>query len=110
MTPPDRALDELRSAYFAVPAGSPTDEQITGAMPRLLAAVEQVLRINDRICDICGADHHAEDPREVIHDDIAAVLRELELGDHARPVSTHAVVHDEILPTIRRLREAVYDR
>lgn len=48
------------------------------------------------------------DPRAlvgVIQHDIAAILRALGLGDHARPVSAHAVVLDEILPAIKRQRE-----
>jgi len=39
-----------------------------------------------------------------IQDDIALLLRELGLGDHARPVSPHAVMVDEIAPAIRALR------
>ena len=104
--PTERALDELRNAYFAVPAGQPSTERIASAMPRLLQAAEQLLRLHGRICDVCGADHHDQDQRDVIHDDIAAILRELDLGDHARPISTHAVVHDEILPSIRLLQDA----
>ena len=40
-----------------------------------------------------------------VRDDIAATLRELGLGDHARPGSMHDVVLMEILPAIRDLRE-----
>lgn len=43
-------------------------------------------------CPECGG--HQDLP----HDDIAAILLALDLGDHARPISTHAVVHREILP------------
>jgi len=40
---------------------------------------------------------------EVMQDDILDILRALNLGDYARPVSPHQVVQDEIIPTIRRL-------
>lgn len=103
-SPTDRNLDELRDAYFRVPAGQPTHEQVAAAAGPLLQVVERILRESGRICDICGADHHHADWRDVAHDDIAAILRSLDLGDHARPISTHAVVHEEILPAIRNLR------
>ncbi len=51
------------------------------------------------------------DNSDVIQDDIAAILRVLELGDHARPKSCHEIVHEEIIPTIisirRRLEMAI---
>lgn len=37
-------------------------------------------------------------------EDVGAILRALGLGDHARPHSAHAVVHEEIIPEIDRLR------
>ena len=40
-------------------------------------------------------------------DDIALMLRELGLGDHARPVSPHRVVVEEIVPAIVGLRDHV---
>lgn len=39
-----------------------------------------------------------------IQDDIGLLLRELGLGDHARPVSPHWVMVNEIAPAIRALR------
>lgn len=42
---------------------------------------------------------------DAIQNDVAELLRTLGLSDHARPVSPHAVVQDEILPAIRRLRD-----
>jgi len=42
--------------------------------------------------------------REMIHEDLCAILRELGLSDGARPYSAHDVVHRDILPAIRRLR------
>lgn len=39
----------------------------------------------------------------VIHADLAAILRALSLGDHARVVSPHWVVQQEVLPAIGRL-------
>jgi ABC-type antimicrobial peptide transport system ATPase subunit len=40
----------------------------------------------------------------VMQDDLAAVLRALGLGDHARPVSPHEVMRREVLPAIERLQ------
>ena len=41
--------------------------------------------------------------REVALEDLRAILRALGLGGHARPISAHQVVHEEILPKIHRL-------
>lgn len=38
-------------------------------------------------------------------EDLGAILRALDLGDHARPVSPHEVVLAEVLPAIERLRK-----
>lgn len=40
-------------------------------------------------------------------EDVAAILRTLALGDHARPLSAHHVVQTEILPAITALKDAV---
>lgn len=39
----------------------------------------------------------------IMQDDIAEMLRALGIGDHARSMSPHRVVQDEVLPGIRRL-------
>lgn len=60
-------------------------------------------------CPECGHYHGTWEACETIGammDDIAAILRAVELGDHARPVSAHRVVRDEIIPAIERLRAA----
>ncbi len=44
---------------------------------------------------------HAE---SVLQDDVRALLLALGLSDHARPVSPHRVIVDEVLPAIRALR------
>jgi hypothetical protein len=46
----------------------------------------------------------AEAERQIIFEDLQAILRELGLSDSARPYSAHEVVQREILPAIRRLR------
>lgn len=99
-----RHIDDLRAAYFGIPVGHVTHEQVADGAAPLIEVVGRILRDLGRVCDVCGADHHAADWRDIAHDDIAAILRALDLWDHARPISTHSVVHDEILPTIRRLR------
>jgi hypothetical protein len=38
-----------------------------------------------------------------VHDDLAAILRALGLGTHARPISSHDVVVQEVLPAIKHL-------
>jgi hypothetical protein len=45
--------------------------------------------------------------QDVMQDDLAAILRELGLGDHARPLSAHQVVQTEVLPMIRAWRMAL---
>ena len=40
---------------------------------------------------------------DVMQDDIAEILRTLGLGDHARPLSPHEVVQQEILPMLREM-------
>lgn len=47
------------------------------------------------------------DDSSVAQDDLAAILRLLGLGDHARPQSPHQVVQDEVLPTLRAWRVAL---
>jgi hypothetical protein len=42
-----------------------------------------------------------------VQDDLAAILRALGLGDHARATSCHEIVQGEILPAIGRLTESV---
>lgn len=44
---------------------------------------------------------------DVYQDDVHDLLEALDLGTHARPVSPHMVVQEEVLPEVRRLREAV---
>jgi hypothetical protein len=101
-SPLDTRLDDLRAAYFDVPAGQPSAEQLTEAMPRLLTAVAEVLQESGRVCPVCTEYHRSES--DVEHEDFAAILNGLGLGDHARPISRHAIVHREILPALRRLR------
>lgn len=40
-----------------------------------------------------------------VHRDLVAILGALGLGDHARPYSSHEVVHHEVLPAIQRLKQ-----
>ena len=41
-------------------------------------------------------------------DDVAAILRALGLGDHARPISAHEVVHTEIIPAIQTTQATLF--
>lgn len=41
-----------------------------------------------------------------LQDDLAELLRTLDLGDHARPYSPHEVLQAEVLPRIRELLAA----
>lgn len=41
---------------------------------------------------------------EVFQDDIHALLEVLGLGNHARPESPHQVLHQEVIPAIKRLK------
>lgn len=45
-----------------------------------------------------------KDERELVIEDLRAILRALGLSDGARPYSAHEVVQRDILPAIRRLR------
>jgi hypothetical protein len=44
---------------------------------------------------------------DAFQDDVAMILRALGISDHARSISAHLVVQDEILPEIRRLVDVV---
>lgn len=57
----------------------------------------------DPRCPECGG--HEDAP----HDDLREILLALGISDCARPYSSHAVVHREVLPAIKRLREATDD-
>jgi hypothetical protein len=100
-SPLERSLSDLRDAYMSVPAGQPSQEQVDAALPRLLEATHRVLVEANLWCEVCGKAHHTNS--EVAQDDLAEVLQVLGLGDHARPISPHAVVQTEVLPAIRRL-------
>ena len=45
----------------------------------------------------------ARDQQDAVHRDLVAILGALEISDHARPYSSHDVVHREVLPAIQRL-------
>jgi hypothetical protein len=47
----------------------------------------------------------AEADLAAARDDLAAILRALGLGDHARPISSHEVVVTEVLPRAKHLRQ-----
>jgi len=58
------------------------------------------------LCGRCDAVHgswEACDATRAFQGDIAAILMSLGLGDHARPMSPHRVVRDEIIPAIEAL-------
>lgn len=40
---------------------------------------------------------------ELMQNDVAELLRALGLGDHARPISCHDVIQEEILPSLREI-------
>lgn len=99
-----RALnDELRHprpAAVSAPAGEATVDRAKAAQcPACGAAC--FVDVGGALCDYRTALFHAC----AIQEDVAAILRALGLSDHARPVSAHAVVHDEILPAIAALRQ-----
>lgn len=47
--------------------------------------------------------------QEAFQEDILSILDALGLGIHARPISPHQVVADEILPAIVELRDVIQD-
>jgi hypothetical protein len=49
-------------------------------------------------------DHARTDGQTALRD-LAAILRALDLGDHARMISSHYVVTEEVLPAIEHLRQ-----
>ena len=42
---------------------------------------------------------------DIFHDDIEALAKALDIGTHARPISPHRMIYQEIIPAIRSLRE-----
>jgi hypothetical protein len=48
---------------------------------------------------------HARADGQTAQRDLAAILRALDLGDHARMISSHYVVVEEVLPAIEHMRQ-----
>lgn len=93
----DRARAVVRR-LAAVSAPAP-DRQKAAQCPA--CGVACFVDVGGALCDYRTMRFHAC----AVQDDIAAILRALGLSDHARPVSAHAVVRDEILPAIAALRQ-----
>lgn len=74
-------------------------EELVAAFGRDIRRVEVEAR-----AEVVRADSHEKD---LIFEDLSAILRALGLGDHARPISAHDVVQREILPAIQGLRKIV---
>lgn len=53
-------------------------------------------------CPECGEEHASD--LSVQHNDLVAIMAALGISDYARPYSSHAVVHREVLPAIKQLR------
>lgn len=102
-------------------AGAPSGESMRNLGPRPLSLAEgqeRYARCIDeraRLADqLSAAKQQVEEMRErlgtaeVVQADLAEILRVLDLGDHARPVSPREVVLTEVLPRLRLWR-AVLD-
>lgn len=46
---------------------------------------------------------------DTVHTDLVAIMSALGIGDHARPYSSHEVIHREVIPAIWRLTRATGD-
>ena len=77
--------------------------------------MDEVARNIEQIGAMCACDVHEAHPSsecvpygmaeaEIVYGDVRAILRALDLGEHARPYSAHAVIHREVLPAISALR------
>ncbi|MCA1572899.1 MAG: hypothetical protein LC798_21940 [Chloroflexi bacterium] len=75
-------FEELRAAYFKVPAGEPSTERLLDAMPRLLRAVNVIL---DRYGGLYHALDNAQRRGYPIHVATRSTCQEhIEAGDHER--------------------------
>jgi hypothetical protein len=58
-------------------------------------------------CPICGGRH--ENEIETLRSDLHAIIDALEVG-RPQPISGHKVVHEQVIPLIRDLREFAANR
>lgn len=77
-----------------------TDQIVFGACDKCGTYGQIIPGENGREIGIRQIDQHI-----AMQDDIAAALRALGLSDHARPMSPHQVMLDEVIPAINKLRE-----
>jgi hypothetical protein len=80
-----------------------------GLMPLVAAHVDWERRVSRRAHDELAAARqqldHARADGQTAQRDLAAILRALDLGDHARMISSHYVVVEEVLPAIEHMRQ-----
>jgi hypothetical protein len=73
--------------------------------------VTQAFRSGDEARSCFERDHEgriesADRQHEVVQTDLRQIMATLNIGDYARPYSSHEVVQQEIIPAIARLRAA----
>jgi hypothetical protein len=103
----------IASAWYST-AGDPTvlDEVMTVVAQILAerdAAIEWAERVEadrkKRVAALKADLAAARQQLDQVHDDLVAILRALEIGGHARPISSHEVVVTEVLPAIEKMRQ-----
>lgn len=88
----------------------PTREELDGAAAELLECMAEAAARCEKAATLLRF-HPAllfrslADATDEMQGDVRDLLLALGLGDHARPISPHRIVQDEILPAINALRE-----
>jgi hypothetical protein len=86
-----------------VEASKSQERRDTG--PVVLGLIRWVDRLSADLADARQQLDHARADGQTAQRDLAAILRALGLGDHARVISSHYVVVEEVLPAIEHLRQ-----
>lgn len=81
---------------------SMTHEQRLAALKHQRGTWEQESRCFERNHEGRMEDYARQ--MDTVYTDLVAIMDELGIGNHARPYSSHEVIHREVIPTIRRLR------
>lgn len=113
-------IDELRTAYQRIPAGTPSAEDVLAELPRLYAAIENVL-INENPCKELGeayvecqrllieamTDQQRQRWEEPRSNDVGATWRKVAEAGRRAETSDPATGKDHRMSVLRRLIEWV---
>jgi len=78
-----------------------TEEQVVAILARQRVIMRQESECFERDHD--GALDRYAVQMNLVHADLVAIMTALGIGDHARPYSSHEVIHREVIPAIWKL-------